>query len=110
MKKIILIFTLLSWTIIGTAQEMDADALPTGTLSNDFFLTLDPAVPVSPYYKVDISHMGFTNEADAVKQCRDYLTANLISNEVFYDEGYMIVRIHTEYMDGDLNYDKPLFN
>lgn len=62
MKTIILILTVLSWSLTGTAQEIDPEGLPTATLTTGFYLTLDPEVPVSPYYNVDISHMGFENK------------------------------------------------
>lgn len=106
MKRLIIICSLILGTLSAHAQDIDPEGLPTGTLTTDFYLTLDPSVPVSNYYKVDISHMGFENETEAIKKCRYYLTGNLITNEVHFEEGYIIVRIHTEYMGGDLDYDK----
>lgn len=88
------------------SQEVDLEELPTATLTEDFFLTLDPSVPITEYYYVDISHMGFANETEAIKTCRNYLSGNLISNEVHFSEGYLIVHIHTEYLGGDLDYVK----
>ena len=87
------------------AQDVPVEELPTATLDENFHLTLNPEAPVSEYYYVDISHLDFANEAEAIKKCRDYLSANLISNEVHYSENYMIVRIHTEYMGDDLSYE-----
>lgn len=101
-----LIFTIGFMAFSTFGQDMPIEELPTATLTEDFYLTLDPSVPVSEYYYVDISEMNFVNEAEAIKKCRDYLSANLISNEVHYSENYIIVHIHTEYMDGDLDYDK----
>lgn len=106
MKRVILAFFMISGILSLNAQDMDIDALPTGTLTTGFYLTLDSEVPVSNYYKVDISHMGFENETEAITKCRHYLSGNLISNVVHFDEGFMIVRIHTEYMGDDLDYDK----
>lgn len=88
------------------SQDLDLESLPTATLTEDFYLTLDPSVPVAEYYLVDISHMGFTTEAEAIKSCRNYLSGNLISNQVFFSENYLIVHIHTEYLGGDLDYAK----
>ena len=45
MKTIILILTVLSWSLTGTAQEIDPEGLPTATLTTGFYLTLDPEVP-----------------------------------------------------------------
>lgn len=104
LKTLILTFGLATFGAFG--QDVPLEELPTATLTTDFQLTLDPSVPVSEYYYVDISEMDFENEAEAIKKCRDYLSANLISNEVHYSENYLIVHIHTEYMGGDLDYDK----
>ncbi len=98
-----LLLTVGLFSIMGYSQEVALDEMPTATLTEGFYLTLDPSAPVSNYYKVDISHMGFVTEEEAIKQCRAYLSGNLISNEVHFSENYLIVRIYTEYMGGDLD-------
>ena len=67
---------------------------------------MDAESPVSDYYYVDISHLDFENEADLVKQCGYYLTANLITTDAHYSDNYLIVRIHTEYLTGDASMDE----
>jgi hypothetical protein len=93
-------------SVSSFAQEVVAEELPLATISSDYIITLDPDLPVQNYYKADISHLTFSDETEAKKLLAAYCTGNLISNEVFYSEGYMIIRIHTEYMGGDLDYDK----
>ncbi len=93
-------------SIKSMAQVMPTEGLPTATLDENFHLTLDLALPVADYYKVDISHLEFLNEEDAIKKCRVYLTGNLISNEVHFSENFIIVHIHTEYLAGDLDHAK----
>ncbi|MFT5820944.1 MAG: hypothetical protein ACI8ZM_002192 [Crocinitomix sp.] len=80
------------------AQDVPLEELPTATLNSDFFLTLDAESPVSNYYYVDISHLDFTSEADLIKQCNYYLTANLITTVANFSEHYLVVQIHTEYL------------
>jgi|GEM_PF-1533353 len=104
LKTWMFVLGFLSFT--SYSQALDLESLPTATLTEGFLLTLDSSLPVADYYYVDISHMGFTSEIEAVKACRNYLSGNLISNEVHYSENYMIVHIHTEYMSGALDYEK----
>lgn len=91
---------------VSFAQDVALEELPSATLNTDFYLTLDPSVPISPYYKADISHLGFESEEEAIKVCRIYLTGNLISNEVHFSENYVLIHIHTEYLNGDFDYAK----
>lgn len=101
-----LFFALLFCASGSFAQDIPVDELPIATLDENFFLTLDPESPVSEYYYVDISHLGLTDEEAFQKQCKYFLTANLITPELHFSENYLIVRIHTEYLGGDLDYDK----
>lgn len=107
MKNLKLLILMLGFfSVEGFAQDISIEDMPKATLTSNFFLTLDPTTPVSEYYYVDLSNMEFANEAEAIKLCRTYLTANLVSNVVHFSENYMIIRIHIEHMGGDLDYTK----
>lgn len=93
-----LLLTLALSTFGLMAQDVPLEDLPTATLNSDFFLTLNSEAPVSNYYYVDISHLDFASEADLIKQCGYYLTANLITTVANYSENYLLVQIHTEFL------------
>lgn len=96
-----LFLTLALCTFGAVAQDVPLEELPTATLNSDFYLTLDSEAPISNYYFVDISHLDFANEADLIKGCNYYLTANLITTIPHYSENYLLVQIHTEYLGED---------
>jgi hypothetical protein len=79
------------------AQDVPVEDLPVATIDENYYVTL-PEMPVQEYYFVDISHLDFADEQEAVYLLTSYVTANLISNEIFYAEGYMVIRIHLEYI------------
>jgi hypothetical protein len=102
MKFLKSLFLALALCTFGAiAQDVPLEDLPTANLNADFYLTLDSESPMSNYYFVDISHLDFANEAELIKQCNFYLTANLITTTPHYSENYLIVQIHTEYLGGD---------
>ncbi len=96
LKTLFLTIALSAFGLI--AQDVPLEELPTATLNSNFYLTLDSETPVSNYYYVDISHLDFATEADLIKQCGYYLTANLITTVPHFTEQYLIVQIHTEYL------------
>lgn len=84
------------------AQDYVVEELPIATINEEFYVTL-PEITVEEHYYVDISHMDFEDEQEAIYLLTSYVTGNLVSNEVFYTENYMILRVHTEYMpDGEI--------
>ena len=100
MKILKSLFLTLALTTFGVvAQDVPLEELPTATLNSDFYLILDTESPISNYYYVDISHLDFANEGDLMKQCGYYLTANLITTVANYDDQYLLVQIHTEYIE-----------
>ncbi|NOQ73342.1 MAG: hypothetical protein GQ574_15155 [Crocinitomix sp.] len=102
MKILKSLFLTMAFSTFGLmAQDVPLEELPTATLNSDFFLTLDAESPVSNYYYVDISHLDFANEADLIKQCGYYLTANLITTVANYSDHYLVVQIHTEFLEDD---------
>jgi hypothetical protein len=99
----ILFFALCVFTSAAFGQDIPVDELPTATINENYLLTLDASAPLSEYYKVDISHLTFANENEAVKTMKRFLTANLVSNQVYYSEQYMIVKLHLEYLGETAN-------
>lgn len=79
------------------AQDVAVEELPIATIDESYYVTL-PEIPVVEYYYVDISHLDFEDEQEAIYLLGAYVTGNLITNEVFYSEGYMVIHIHTEYI------------
>lgn len=90
-------------TAFGSFGQMPTEDLPSASINSDYYVTLDPASPLSSYYKVDISHLSFENAEAAKKTLGFYVTGNLITNEVHFAENYMIIQIHTEYLPEDTN-------
>jgi len=82
------------------SQDVLVEDLPVANIDENYYVTL-PEMPVQEYYFVDISHLDFTDEQEAIYLLTSYVTANLISNEVFYTDGYMVIRIHLEHIPGD---------
>jgi hypothetical protein len=97
------ILTVSFFSLTSIAQDVPVDELPVATIASNYYITL-PEIPVENYYYVDISHLVFENEAQAVYLLRAYCQGNLITCKVFYPEHYMIIRIHTEYLpDGEVD-------
>ena len=91
------------FSLKSIAQDLPVDELPVATIDANYYITL-PKTPVENYYYVDISHLVFDNEEQAVYLLRAYCQGNLITCKVFYPEHYMIIRIHTEYLpDGEVD-------
>ena len=105
MRLLKLFFLVLSLSVVtGFSQDVPVDELPVATINESFYVTL-PDGPVENYYYVDISHMVFADEQEAVYLLAGYVTGNLITNEVFYSDGYMILQIHHEYMPEGIELD-----
>lgn len=100
LKMLVLAFGL---SAVGSyAQDIVVEDLPVATISDVYYVTL-PDTPVEEYYYIDISHLDFEDEQEAVYLLGAYVTGNLITNEVFYSENYMIIQIHFEYVDGPIS-------
>jgi|TARA_R110000782_G_C14478452_1_gene375650 hypothetical protein len=91
------LFTLLV-ILLSTLTTLSQD-LPIATIDEKYYVTL-PNIPVQEYYYVDISHLDFEDKHESVYLLTSYVTANLISNQVFYEDGYMVIRIHLEHIPG----------
>lgn len=84
------------------AQDVPVEDLPVATIDDNFYVTV-PDSPISDYYYIDISHLEFADEQEAIYLLGAYVTGNLITNEVFYADNYMIVNIHLEYVGDDFS-------
>ena len=92
---------LILLTIVLTATPASAQEMPRAVINPEYLVSLPTEIPLQEYYFVDISHLDFTDEQEAIYLLTSYVTANLISNEVFYTDGYMVIRIHLEHIPGD---------
>lgn len=97
----ILVMALGLSAVNAHAQDVVIEDLPVATINTSFYVTL-PDIPVQEYYFVDISHMVFADEQEAIYLLTSYVTGNLITNEIHYADGYMIIHIHTEYVEGEI--------
>ena len=103
MKLLKTLVLVLGLTSVGSfAQGIVVEDLPVATISDVYYVTL-PDAPVEEYYYIDISHLDFEDEQEAVYLLGAYVTGNLITNEVFYSESYMLIQIHFEYVDGPIS-------
>ena len=94
--KILLFFCCFSY--FGFGQTMPTEGIPTATISDNLICTLDADAPLSDYYKIDISHLSFESEEEALLKFKKHLTGNLITNEVHLDENFVIIQIHHAYL------------
>ena len=88
------------------AQDVDVDELPTAIIADDYIITLDSEVPIQDYYSADISHLDFASLEAGQKLLNIYCRGNLVSCELLFDEGKAIVHIYTEFLGGDLDYER----
>ena len=103
MKLIKLLFVAIGFSSMGSfAQDLVIEELPIATINESFYVTI-PEIPLQEDYFIDISHMDFVDEADAIKKFGVFVTGNLVTPTVNFDEKYVILHIHTEYMGGDLD-------
>ena len=89
---------LILLTIVLTATPASAQEMPRAVINPEYLVSLPTDIPLQEYYFVDISHLDFADEQEAIYLLTSYVTANLISNEVFYSEGYMQIQLHLEYI------------
>ncbi len=90
-------------TFSSYAQEAaDIEALPEATLTTNYVISF-PDAPMTTAYYIDVAHLGFENQTDGEKKLDYYLTGNLVTPELNFEEGYVILHVHTEYMGGDLD-------
>ena len=103
MKLLKMLVLVLGLTSVGSfAQDYVVEDLPIATISEVYYVTL-PDSPVEEFYYIDISDLDFEDEQEAVYLLGAYVTGNLITNEVFYSENYMVIQIHSEYVDGPIS-------
>ncbi len=103
MKNSILILFLFWFNSSSlSAQETPTEDLPLATINNAYTITLDETKPLAEYYKVDLSNLTFKDEAQVKKDMRTFVSGNLISNEVYFEKQFMIIRIHTEYLNSSM--------
>lgn len=96
----ILVLALGLSAVSSQAQDLVVEDLPVATITEGFFVTV-PEVPMVSDYYVDISHMDFVDEEDAKKKLATFVTGNIVTPILNYEENYFILHVHMEYMGGD---------
>lgn len=98
MKFFSALFLFFGLTSFGAfAQESPIEELPTATIADDYYVTLDPEIPIQDFYRAEISHLGFTSQSEGQNLLNIYVNGNLIDATLNLAEGYAIIHIHTEF-------------
>lgn len=79
------------------AQDVPVEDLPTATIADDYYVTIDPTIPIQDFYRADITHLGFTSQTEGQDLLNIYVNGNLIDAALNLEEGYAIIHIHTEF-------------
>ena len=90
---ILLLFITLNLYSIPVKTQPTAVA----TIDSNYRVTI-PAIPIQRYYYIDISHLSFENEEEAIRIFEYYLTANVITPVIYYKEKYIMLQILIEYI------------
>ena len=100
-KTYLLLIFLVSLPVFGQVSEDYLEA----EISDDFTITLNQTEPIQSVYKADITSLGFESEEQATKVFGYFLVANLVSNELHYSEGYVLIKINLEYLAEDATHE-----
>jgi len=97
MKRLLFLILPILITFNSYSIPVKTPPLAVASIDTNYRITI-PSIPIQRYYYVDISHLDFADEQEAIYLLTSYVTANLISNEVFYSEGYMQIQLHLEHI------------
>lgn len=101
LKTYLIFIFLVSLPVFGQVSEEFLEA----EIGEDFTITLNQSEPIQSVYKADISSLGFINEEQASKVFSYFLVANLVSNELHYSEGFVLIKINLDYLPDDATHD-----
>lgn len=109
MKLLKLFFFALGFSALNaTAQDVPVEELPVATIDDKFLVTV-PEIPIEEYYFIDISHLTFADDEEALKKLNFYLTANVVEPIINLEDNYLILHVKTEYIGGDTDYNNLQF-
>lgn len=101
-------FSILTSGYSTSVTQYEKKYLPIAKIDENYLVTI-PNIPVHEYYYIDISHLVFSSEAEAIKVLEFYLTANIIRPIICYEENYIILQILLEHMIEVSDYNKLQF-
>jgi hypothetical protein len=104
MKSILLSILLTLFAGNSHSIPVKTPPLTVASIDTNYRITI-PSIPIQRYYYVDISHLCFASEEEAIRILEFYLTANLITPVIYYGEGYLIIQILTEYIPDVTDYE-----
>ena len=104
MKRLLFLIFSTLFTINSYSIPVKTPPLAIASIDTNYRITV-PSIPIQRYYYVDISHLCFDNEEEAIRILEFYLTANLITPIIHYKEGYLIIQILIEYIPDVADYE-----
>jgi hypothetical protein len=104
MKTLTSLILLLFITLNSYSIPVKTPPLTVASIDTNYRITV-PSIPIQRYYYVDISHLCFDSEEEAIRILEFYLTANLITPVIHYKEGYLIIQILIEYIPDVADYE-----
>ena len=78
MKTLLSLTLLLFVSLNSYSIPIKPKPLAVATIDSNYRVTI-PAIPIQRYYYINISHLSFENEEEAINVFKYYLTANLIT-------------------------------
>ena len=104
MKRLLFLILAILFTVNSYSIPVKTPPLTVASIDTDYRITV-PSIPIQRYYYVDISHLCFDSEEEAIRILEFYLTANLITPIIHYEEGYLIIQILIEYIPDVADYE-----
>jgi hypothetical protein len=104
MKRLLFLILAILFTVNSYSIPVKTPPLTVASIDTDYRITI-PSIPIQRYYYVDISHLCFDSEEEAIRILEFYLTANLITPIIHYEEGYLIIQILIEYIPDVADYE-----
>ena len=104
MKRLLFLILAILFTVNSYSIPVKTPPLTVASIDTDYRITI-PSIPIQRYYYVDISHLCFDSEEEAIRILEFYLTANLITPIIHYKEGYLIIQILIEYIPDVADYE-----
>ena len=104
MKRLLFLILAILFTVNSYSIPVKTPPLTVASIDTNYRITI-PSIPIQRYYYVDISHLCFDSEEEAIRILEFYLTANLITPIIHYKEGYLIIQILIEYIPDVADYE-----
>jgi hypothetical protein len=104
MKTLLSLILLLFITLNLHSIPIITPPLTVASIDTNYRITI-PSIPIQRYYYVDISHLCFSSKEEAIRILEFYLTANLVTPVIYYEERYVMIQILIEYIPNIADYE-----